>query len=63
MRSTSRLLSERDVRVIENMARTGMHFDDLRRAFTGFPIDEIEKVYMRIRHEMIGIVQDGIKKE
>ena len=54
-------LSDRDVRAIENMARTGMSFDDLCRAFVQFPFEEIEKVYMRVRKETVGNVQAGIK--
>ena len=54
-------LSERDIRTIENMARTGMSFDDLRKAFSQFPIEEVEKVYMRIRKETVGNAQAGMK--
>lgn len=46
-------MTERDIRTIENMARTGMEFDDLCKAFRGFPIDEIERIYMRIRQEAV----------
>lgn len=54
-------MSERDIRTIENMARTGMSFDDLCRAFVQFPFEEIEKVYMRIRRENVGGAQAGAK--
>ncbi len=54
-------LTERDVRTIENLARTGMSFDDLRKAFSQFPIEEVEKIYMRIRKETVGNVQAGMK--
>ena len=54
-------LTERDIRTIENMARTGMSFDDLRKAFSQFPIEEVEKVYMRIRKETVGNAQAGMK--
>lgn len=46
-------MTERDIRTIENMARTGMEFDDLCKAFRGFPIDEVERIYMRIRQEAV----------
>ena len=54
-------LSERDIRTIENMARTGMSFDDLCDAFIQFPYEEIEKVYMRVRRETVGDIQAGTK--
>ena len=54
-------LSERDIRTIENMARTGMGFDDLCDAFIQFPYVEIEKVYMRVRRETVGDIQAGTK--
>ena len=54
-------MTDRDTRAIENMARTGMSFDDLRKAFSQFPIEEVEKVYMRIRKETIGNAQAGTK--
>jgi hypothetical protein len=54
-------MTDRDIRTIENMARTGMGFDDLRKAFSQFPIDEVEKVYMRIRKETVGNAQAGMK--
>jgi len=58
-------MNERDIRAVENMAprrggiqllrsritRTGMSFDELRKAFKEFSIEEIEKIYMRIRRE------------
>lgn len=48
------MLTDRDIRTIENMARTGMSFDDLRKSFRQFPIEEVEKVYMKIRREIMG---------
>ena len=54
-------LTERDIRTIENMARTGMGFDDLCDAFVQFPYEEIEKVYMRVRRETVGDIQAGMK--
>ena len=44
-------MEERDIRVVENMARTGMSFDDLRAAFPQFPIEEVERAFMRVRKE------------
>ena len=44
-------MNERDVRAVENLARTGMSFDDLRKSFPGFSIEEVERIYMRIRKE------------
>ena len=54
-------MTDRDKRAIENMARTGMSFDDLRKAFSQFPIEEVEKVYMRICKETVGNAQVGMK--
>jgi hypothetical protein len=54
-------MTDRDIRAIENMARTGMGFDDLRKAFRDFPIDEVEKIYMRVRRETVGSIQEGTK--
>lgn len=54
-------LTDRDIRAIENMARTGMSFDDLCRAFIQFPFEEIEKFYMRIRRETVGRLEAGTK--
>ncbi len=54
-------LSERDIRTIENLARTGMGFDDLCKAFIQFPYEEIEKVYMRVRKETVGDIRAGTK--
>ena len=55
------MMNDRDIRTIENMARTGMSFDDLRKAFSQFPIEEVEKVYMRIRKETVGNAQAWMK--
>ena len=52
-------MNERDIRTIENMARTGMEFDDLCKAFRNFPIEEVEKIYMRIRKEKDPIGHPG----
>jgi len=44
-------MDERNRRVIESMALTGMEFDDLKKTFSQFPIDEIEKIYMSVHKE------------
>lgn len=59
--TTSPAMSERDVRTVENLARTGMSFDDLRKAFRDFPIEEVEKIYMRVRRETVGKSEAGVK--
>ena len=51
-------MNERDIRAVENLARTGMSFDDLRKSFPGFSIEEVEKIYMRIRKEQSGESSD-----
>ena len=65
-------MNERDTRAVENMAprrggiqplqgrinQTGMSFDELRKAFSEFSIEEVEKVYMRIRREKNGSSQN-----
>ena len=57
----SKGLSERDIRTIENLARTGMGFDDLCHAFIQFPYEEIEKVYTRVRRETVGDIEAETK--
>ena len=47
-------MSERDVRVIETMTRTGICFDDLCDALIQFPYEDIEVIYQRIRREING---------
>ena len=47
-------MNERDIRAVENLARTGISYDDLRKAFPEFSIEEVEKIYMRIRKERHG---------
>ncbi len=48
-------MSERDVRVVETMSRTGICFDDLCEALAQFPYEDIEVIFQRIRSESIGI--------
>lgn len=38
-------MNDQDKRAVEGMARTGIDFDGLRRAFPKFPIEEIERIY------------------
>ena len=55
-------MNERDIRAIESMARTGMNFDDLRKSFKQFPIEDVERIYMRIRKEKIGKTESDTTK-
>lgn len=50
-------MNEQDKRAVEGMARCGIDFDGLCRAFPKFSIDEIEKVYMQVRKS--GIYSSG----
>ena len=45
-------MSERDVRVVETMSRTGITLDELCDAFVQFPYEDIEVIYRRIRREI-----------
>ncbi|MBR6159445.1 MAG: hypothetical protein IKQ40_04005 [Lachnospiraceae bacterium] len=47
-------MSERDVRVVEALAHTGICFDDLCDAFVQFPYEDIEIIYQRTRREIVG---------
>ena len=42
-------MNDQDKRAIEGMARCGIDFDGLCKAFPKFPIDEIERIYMQVR--------------
>lgn len=42
-------MNEQDKRAVEGMARCGIDFDGLCKAFPKFSIDEIERVYMQVR--------------
>lgn len=53
-------MSERDVRAVETMARTGMCFDDLCDAFMQFTYEDIEVIYQKTRREIVGQAQYGI---
>ena len=47
-------MSERDVRAVESMTRTGICFDDLCDVFKQFSYEDIEVIYQRIRREIAG---------
>ena len=49
-------MSERDVRAVESMTRTGICFDDLCDAFKQFSYEDIEVIYQRIRREISGYI-------
>lgn len=42
-------MNDQDKRAVEGMARCGIDFAGLCKAFPKFPIDEIERIYMRVR--------------
>lgn len=42
-------MNDQDKRAVEGMARCGIDFDGLCKAFPNFPIDEIERIFMRVR--------------
>ena len=42
-------MNDQDKRAVEGMARCGIEFEGLCKAFPKFPIDEIEKIYMQVR--------------
>lgn len=52
-------MDERDYRVIENMARTGMDLEDLCSTFKRFPADEIEQIYNDVKKERDAINNMG----
>lgn len=43
------MMNDQDKRAVEGMARCGIDFDGLCKAFPNFPIEEIERIYMQIR--------------
>ena len=43
------MMNDQDKRAVEGMARCGIDFDGLCKAFPNFPIEEIERVYMQVR--------------
>ncbi len=48
-------MNERDTRVVENMARTGMDREVLLSLFSKFPREEVERAYQRIQIELHGM--------
>ena len=42
-------MNDQDKRAVEGMARCGIDFDGLCKAFPSFPMVEIEKIYMQVR--------------
>lgn len=42
-------MNDQDKRAVEGMAMCGIEFDGLCKAFPGFPIEEIERIYMLAR--------------
>lgn len=45
-------MQERDLIEIENMIRSGLEFDECFRSFPNVSIDEVERVYMRLRKKV-----------
>jgi len=45
-------VSERDVRAVESMTRTGICFDDLCDVFKQFSYEDIEVIFQRTRREI-----------
>ena len=45
-------MSERDVRAVESMTRTGICFEELCDVFKQFSYEDIEVIYQRIRREI-----------
>ena len=42
-------MNDQDKRAVEGMARCGIDFDGLCKSFPNFPIDEVERIFMRVR--------------
>ncbi len=45
-------MSQRDVRAVESMTRTGICFDDLCDVFKQFSYEDIEVIFQRTRREI-----------
>lgn len=45
-------MQEHDVIEMETMVRNGLEFDECFRLFPNVSIDEVERVYMRIRKKV-----------
>lgn len=54
----SNKMSERDVRAVETLTRTGICLDDLCGAFRQFYYEDLEVIFQRIRKEIITSDQD-----
>ena len=50
-------MSERYVRAVESMTRTGICFDDLCDVFKQFSYEDIEVIYQRIRLEIANYIR------
>lgn len=44
-------MNDQDKRAVEGMARCGIDFDGLCKAFPGFPLEEIERIFMQVRKQ------------
>lgn len=42
-------MNDQDKRAVEGMARCGIDFDGLCKAFPKFPLEELERIYMQVR--------------
>lgn len=55
-------MNDQDKRAVEGMARCGIDFDGLCKAFPNFPLEEVEKIYMQVRkNSCYEIVEQDIK--
>lgn len=54
----SNKMSERDVRAVETLTRTGICLDDLCSAFRQFYYEDLEVIFQRTRKEIIASDQD-----
>ena len=50
-------MSERDVRAVESMTRTGICFDDLCDVFKQFSYEDIEVIFQRTRREISNYIR------
>ena len=54
-------MNDQDRHAVEGLARCGIDFDGLCKAFPNFPIEEVERIYMQIRK--IGNVGGGTEQD
>lgn len=55
-------MNDQDKRAVEGMARCGIDFDGLCKAFPNFPLEEIERIFMQVRkNTSYGGVEQDIK--